>query len=70
MTLDKILDFLNGKKATIASIIFAISAYLAASGVIGQNEVALITAIVSALGGGASYITAEGIMAGRIAGKK
>jgi len=64
--LDKVLEFLNGKKATIAAIIFAIMAYLASIGVIGQNEVALITAIVTALGGSANYATAEGMLAGRI----
>lgn len=55
--MEKFLNFLQGKKGVIASIIGAITAYLVAKGYIGEAEVILIGSVNTALFGMASHLT-------------
>lgn len=66
--LEKILKFLSGKKALLATVLGAIEAYLATKGIIGEAEVILISTILGAIFGTASYFT--GRMYERINGVK
>ena len=59
MTLQQILIFLSGKKSVIATIIMGFVSYFAAKGYIGEYEVTLITVIVGAVCGTASYATGK-----------
>jgi len=58
-TLKAILKLLSGKKSAFSAIIMGVVAYLAAKSIIGEAEVTLITVIVAALFGGASYATGK-----------
>lgn len=62
----KIIKFLSGKKAIIASILGAIEAYLAAKGIIGEAEVVLISAIITAIFGSAAIVTKKAYATGKI----
>lgn len=55
--MEKVLNFLDGKKAIILAICGAILSYLVAGDVITPNLGALIQTILSILGGGAVYAT-------------
>jgi len=55
--MEKVLEFLSGKKGIIATILMGVVAYLASLGIIGEAEIALATIIISALFGTASYYT-------------
>jgi hypothetical protein len=55
--IEKILKFLSGKKAVIASIILTVVAYLATKSILGEAEVVLIGTLTTALFGSASIAT-------------
>jgi len=54
-----LLEFLSGKKGTIATILMGIVAYLAAKDLLGEPEVVLATLIIGALFGTTSYFTGK-----------
>lgn len=58
-TLKEILQFLSGKKGTIATILMGVIAYLSTKEILGEAEVVLATLIVGALFGTASYYTSK-----------
>jgi membrane protein DedA with SNARE-associated domain len=62
--MEKLLIFLSGKKAVIASVILTVSGYLAAKQILGEAEVVLIGSLVAVIFGSASYVTGQ--MFGRI----
>lgn len=53
----KILEFLQGKKGMIASILGAIMSYLAVKGYLGEQEIILIGALQTAIFGATSQAT-------------
>lgn len=57
--LEKILKFLSGKKAIIASIIGLVTSYLATKGILGEPEVILINGLTMAIFGTASVMTGK-----------
>ncbi len=57
--MEKLLIFLSGKKAVIASVILTVSGYLAAKQILGEAEVILIGSLTAILFGTASYKTAQ-----------
>jgi len=57
--LSSVLKFLSGKKSTTASVIVTVCGYLAARGVLGENEMLLVGGLVTIIFGGASYATGK-----------
>ena len=55
----KLLQFLSGKKGTIATILMTIVAYLSVKNYLGEAEVILIGGLVTIIFGTASYATAR-----------
>lgn len=55
----QLLQFLSGKKGTIATILMGIVSYLATKDILGEPEVVLATLIIGALFGTASHYTAK-----------
>jgi len=58
-TMTKILEFLQGKKTTIATILGAILVYILNQGYISAELAQLISVILIALGLGSNYATAR-----------
>lgn len=54
-TLEKILNLIAGKKATIFSIAQSLIVYLVAINAISNEMAVLLTSIITALAGGANY---------------
>ena len=55
--MEKLLKFMSGKKSTIASVIWAITAYLAVKWILWEPEVVLIWTLSTVIFGSMSYGT-------------
>lgn len=53
--MEKLINYLSGKKSTIFSIAQSIVVYLVATGQIDNDTAVLVTSVITALAGGTNY---------------
>lgn len=57
--LEKVVDFLHGRKATILGLVLMVNTFLVKEGLVSVNAAALIQGIISLLGVGADIATSQ-----------